>query len=281
VEFERGLAQDLFSLNGETVDDPRIARHLDLVRQLANSPLRARVTSRNDFPAGVGMASSASGFAALTVAACAAAGLELGPAELSRVARRGSGSASRSVPGAFAELRAGPDDRSTYAVQLAGPDDLDFRTLVVTVGTVRKKVSSSEGMRITASTSPMLRARLEYLPGALAKMRDALRAREAQAVGQLAETDTLSMHACMLTSDPPLLYWTGGTLDVIHEVVALREEGKAAYFSIDAGQNVFVNTSSRDVAAVRRRLESLGAVRSVLECRPGPPAQLLAEKAAR
>lgn len=277
VEFGRAHARDEFVLNGRPSPDPRIPRHLDLIRSLAHSELRARVESRNGFPASVGMASSASGFAALTVAATAAAGMHPDPKELSRIARRGSGSASRSIPGGFAELRAGRDDERTYAARLAGPDDLDFRTLIASVATTPKKVGSSEGMRITSETSPMFASRMSYLPGALTRMKEALRSRDPAKVAHLAEIDTLSMHACMLTSDPPLIYWTGGTIDVIREVIALREAGRRAFFSIDAGQNVFVNCPAVDAEPVRERLASLRSVTSVLLSRPGGPAKLVEE----
>ncbi len=274
VEFSDAIARDSLVLNQRPSNDPRVFKHLDRIRALAGSKLRARVVSENGFPPGVGFASSASGFAALTVSGVAAAGLTMPLPELSRLARLGSGSASRSIPGGFAELLAG-DDLHSVAVRLAGPDDLDFRTLAVGVGESPKKVGSSEGMRITTATSPFFATRLEYLVGALDRMRTALRARDGTEVARLAEVDTLNMHATMLTSDPPLVYWSSGTLDVIRAVLALRETGTRAYFSIDAGENVFVNCRQRDVTAVRDGLRSLASVSSVIESAPGGPARLV------
>jgi len=273
VEFSEALPRDTLTLDRRPANDPRVFRHLDRIRNVAGSKLRARVVSENGFPPGVGFASSASGFAALTVAGTAAAGLSLPSAELSRLARLGSGSASRSIPGGFAELLAG-DDAHAVAVRLAGPDDLDFRTLAVGVAEAPKKVSSSEGMRITTATSPFFRARLDYLAPALERMRGALRARDAVEVARLAEVDTLNMHATMLTSDPPLLYWSGATLDVIRAVLALREGGVAAYFSIDAGENVFVNCRERDLAAAKAAVRGVRGVSSLVESAPGGPARL-------
>lgn len=277
VEFSPEHAKDSFRLDGAGRDDERVVRHLDLLRSVAGSKLHARVESRNDFPAGVGMASSASGFAALTVAAAAALDLKLSAHELSRLARRGSGSASRSIPGGFTELLAGDSDEACYATRLASEDALEFRTLVVTVATTPKKVSSTKGMKITTETSPFFAPRLEYLNGALQAMRKALAEKDAAKVAELAEIDTMNMHATMITSRPPLLYWTGGTLDVIREVLALREEGVPAFVSVDAGQNPFVNTIPRQAETVRDRLAKLPSVASVLTCRPGGPAHLVAE----
>lgn len=273
VEFSERYATDSFVLNGTPTQDPRVVGHLDLMRSLGGSRLKARVESRNGFPASAGYASSASGFAALTLAGATALGLGLSEAELSRLARRGSGSASRSIPGGFAELVAGADDAHTFARGLAGPDDLDFRTVVVTVGAEAKKVSSREGMRITAETSPLFPARIGYLPGMLAAMRSALAKKEAARVAHLAETDTMNMHACMITSEPPLLYWAPGTIEVIRAVASFRDEGVVGYVSIDAGQNVFVNTTSRHAGTLEERLRSLPGVSQVLLSRPGGPAR--------
>ncbi len=210
------------------------------------------------------------------MAAAAAAGLSLATSELSRLARLGSGSASRSIPGGFAELLAG-DDAHSVAVRLAGPDELDFRTLAVGVARAPKKVPSSQGMRITTATSPFFAARLAYLVPALERMRAAIRAKDALGVAQLAEADTLNMHATMLTSDPPLVYWSAATLDVIHEVLSLRETGVDAYFSIDAGENVFVNCRARDVPAASERLRKVRGVSTLVVSAPGGPARLVGD----
>jgi diphosphomevalonate decarboxylase len=272
VEFSATYDRDSFSIGGRPADDSRVVRHLDRIRALAGTSQRARVASENGFPPGVGFASSASGFAALTVAGTAAAGLSMSVEELSRLARLGSGSASRSIPGGFSELLAG-DDRGSVAVCLAGAEQLDFRTVAVSVGSSPKKVSSSEGMRITTATSPFFSARLNYLGPALERMRAALRARDASEVARLAEVDTLNMHATMLTSDPPLVYWSSGTMDVMRTVLELRTEGIPAFFSIDAGENVFVNCRSRDVAAVTTRLAALPSVTGTLPSVPGGAAR--------
>lgn len=273
VEFSDRLEHDELTLDHRSSTDPRVFQHLDRIRELARSSQRARVVSENGFPPGVGFASSASGFAALTVAGAAAAGLDLTPSALSRLARLGSGSASRSVPGGFSELLA-EDDARSIAVRLAGPDDLDFRTLAVGVAETEKKVPSSVGMRITTRTSPFFPARLEYLVPALERMRAALRARNPVEVARLAEVDTLNMHATMLTSDPPLVYWSGATLEVIRAVLDARASGIAVYFSVDAGENVFVNGRASDVAAARERLRAVRGVSSLVESAPGGPARL-------
>ncbi|MCI4336226.1 MAG: diphosphomevalonate decarboxylase [Thermoplasmata archaeon] len=274
VEFSPEYAHDTVRINGAPAGDHRVTRHLDLVRAMAKSTLKARVDSQNGFPAAVGFASSASGFAALSLAAASAIGLNLSQVELTRLARRGSGSASRSIPGGFSELKAGNDEEAV-AIQLASPESVDLRTVVVVVGEAPKKTPSSEGMRITTETSPMFRARLEYLPKALDDMRAALRSGDPAEVARLAEVDTLNMHATMLTSQPSLIYWTAETVAVMHDVRAMREDGIPAYFSIDAGQNPFVNVPAPHAEAARRRLEQLPVVRSTFLCAPGGPTELV------
>ena len=274
VEFSDAIARDSLVLNQRPSNDPRVFKHLDRIRALAGSKLRARVVSENGFRPGGRVRLVGVRLRRPHGLGAAAAGLTMPLPELSRLARLGSGSASRSIPGGFAELLAG-DDLHSVAVRLAGPDDLDFRTLAVGVGESPKKVGSSEGMRITTATSPFFATRLDTLVGALDRMRTALRARDGTEVARLAEVDTLNMHATMLTSDPPLVYWSSGTLDVIRAVLALRETGTRAYFSIDAGENVFVNCRQRDVTAVRDGLRSLASVSSVIESAPGGPARLV------
>lgn len=275
VEFSDQFAHDSFSLDGAPSKDPRVFGHLDLIRTIAGSSKRARVESRNTFPAAVGFASSASGFAALTVAGCAALGLSLSASELSRIARRGSASASRSIPGGFSKLMVAPSDEGTIAVRLAGPTELDFLTVMVTVTSSRKLVGSTQGMKITTETSPMFQARLAYLPAVIEKMGQSIAARDSREVAHLAEVDTLNMHATMLTSEPPLIYWNCATIEVMREIQALRRDGYCAYFSIDAGQNVFVNTTRSHGPKIHERLQKVSGVQTISESRPGEGARLV------
>ena len=211
VEFG-GLTADQVELDGTPASGAaaeRISRHLDLLRALAGSSQPARVVSRNNFPMGAGIASSASGFAALTCAAAWALGLDLPERELSRLARRGSGSASRSVPAGFVEWHASGDDAQSFAETLAPAEHWPLHDLVAIVAHGEKTVGSTEGHHL-AHSSPLYRARVARVEHDLPVMRRAILMRDFQALGELAEADALSMHAVMLTSRPSLLYWSPG-----------------------------------------------------------------------
>lgn len=266
VEFQDGLAADAIEFDGKPAAGPAVARtvkHLDLLRGLAGTAARARVVSRNNFPMGAGVASSASGFAALTCATAWALGLDLPERELSRLARRGSGSAARSVPGGFVEWHASDADAGSYAETIAPPEHWRLRFAVAIVSTGEKPVGSTEGHTL-AHTSPLYAARLAQVEDDIPAIREALLQRDFDAVGGIAEADCLSMHAVMMTSRPSLLYWTPETLAVIRAVREWRAGGLDCYFTIDAGPNVIVMATAEAGDEVERRLRALPGVRNVL-----------------
>ena len=280
VQFAAGLKSDILSLDGrETGGDAlaRVSAQLDRLRALAGVDLRAQVESYNTFPTGAGIASSASGFAALTAAGAAALGLRLTQRELSALARLASGSACRSTVGGWAEWLAGSGHEDSYAVQVAPPDYWDVRDIVAVVSREQKDVSSRSG-HTRASTSPLFAARLEEVKAALPATREAILARDLHALGTLAEADALSMHAIMLTSHPPLLYWMPATLELIRAVWAWRAEGVPCYFTIDAGPNVHVLALPEAAGEVRARLGAMSCVEQVIACGPGPGPVVLGEE---
>ena len=246
-----------------------------------------------------GIASSASGFAALTVAASAALGLQLDATQLSAVARQASGSASRSLFGGFVEWErgwgqgAGEEERgeregesllsphSTFldsrsvAHQMHDEDHWALRDVIAIVSAGAKRVSSSSGHRL-AATSPFNAARTQCVSEWLGTVRRAIAERDFSLLGPVLEADALAMHAVMMTSAPSLLYWQAGTLEVLHAVRAWREEeGVPVYFTIDAGPNVHLICEAETAAEVERRLRGLAAVRRVLTSGPGPGPRLL------
>src|SRR5215813_6274744 len=204
----------------------RVSHFLDVLRHEAGCRERADVATRSEVPRGIGLASSAAAFAALALAGSRAAGLRLEPPALSALARRGSGSAARSIYGGFVEWHRGEraDGRDSIAEPLLAAGDWDVRMVVAVTSTARKAVSSSEGMR-RAATSPLYPAWVETAERDLAEARRAIAARDLDAVGQVAEHSALKMHAIGLAVRPPLLYWRGATVDCVHRVWALREEG--------------------------------------------------------
>lgn len=274
------LAQDEIVVDGMRFDErkaARLVRHLDRIRELAAVDLHARVVSQNNFPMASGIASSASGFAALTTAACHALDLPWDATRLSAIARRGSGSASRSLFGGFVEWERGHDDATSVAHQLHPLEHWALYDLVAVVSGAEKAVSSEQGHRLAAS-SPLNSGRVASLPTALAEVRAALATRDLRRLGPVIEQDALAMHAVMMTSTPSLLYWQPGTLEIMQAVRHWREqEGLQAYFTIDAGPNIHVLCEADDVATVQARLTTLSSVQQVIVSRPGPAPLLLAE----
>lgn len=278
LSWEPDLAQDEGSLDGRALSGKELAkitRFLDLVRDRWGQPFRARLTTSNDFPTAAGLASSASGFAALAAAACWAAGLELTPRELSILARQGSGSACRSIFGGFVEWHRGEreDGLDSYAEPLLEPVAWDLAMLVTILEAGPKPVSSREGMIRTVATSPMYAGWLATVPQDLVTMREAIRGHDLEAVGRLAEASCLKMHATMLASQPPILYWQGTTMALMQRVHALRAEGLACYFTIDAGPNVKVLCAAPDAERVAAELGTLPGVLGIRVCRPGSGVQ--------
>ncbi|OUC09468.1 hypothetical protein RY27_02680 [Litorilinea aerophila] len=269
----RGEAPDEIVLDGVRLEGEaaqRIVAHLDRLRALAQVDWRARVVSQNNFPAAAGIASSASGFAALTVAGCRALGLELSPTRLSALARRGSGSACRSIFGGFVEWEQGHDDTTSVARPLFPAEHWDLHDVVAVVSRAAKAVSSAGGHQV-AATSPFNAARIASLPPLLATVRDAIAARDISRLGPAIEQDALAMHGVMMTSHPSLLYWQPGTVEVLHAVRRWRqEEGLAVYFTIDAGPNVHLICEQDQVAPVVQRLQQLASVQQILVSGPGP-----------
>lgn len=266
------LDADVITIDGRTLAgeaNARLVRHLDRIRSLAHVRAHATVVSNNNFPMASGIASSASGFAALTVAACAAIDLSLDATQLSALARRGSGSASRSLFGGFVQWDRGHDDTSSVARMLFGPEYWDLRDVVAVVSSAEKSVSSEGGHRL-ATTSPLNRARVEHIATLLPVVQDAIAHRDLDALGQASEWDALAMHAVMQTGSPSLLYWLPATVQIMHAVRAWRDEGLSAYFTIDAGPNVHILCEAVDADAVSARLAQLPEVSQVIVSRPGP-----------
>jgi diphosphomevalonate decarboxylase len=240
VQFDERLDSDSLTINGEPAEPESIHRastHLDLLRGMANVAEAAHLESKTNFPQGAGIASSAAAYAALTVAAASALGLELDQKELSRVARRGSGSAARSIHGGFVELLAGDSDQASYALQIAPEDHWQIIDLVVIVDEGVKHTGSSAGHTL-ASSSPLQETRVADAPRRLLSCRNAILEKDFQSLTQVVEQDSDMMHAIMMTSEPPLHFWTGETLQVMAAVRNLRTEGVSVCYTIDAGPNV-------------------------------------------
>lgn len=277
VEFDTKLEEDELVINGEQASSEaldRVSLTLDHIRRLADLETAARVISQNSFPTGTGIASSASAFAALALAAATALGLRLSERELSRLARLGSGSASRSIPGGFVEWKAGKDHNSSYAETLAIPEYWDLVDFIVLISSEHKDVSSSQGHSL-AGSSPLQEARVKDADRRLEICRQAILERDFNSFTEIVEQDCILMHSVMMSSTPPLYYWQPKTLEIIEAVREWRREGLQVCFTIDAGPNVHVLCPGSEAEAVKRRLTALANIRSLLKCTPGGPAWLL------
>lgn len=277
VSFQPSLALDEVIINGHEVTGPaaeRVGLVLDLVRGLAGFRLYAEVVSENSFPSSAGIASSASAFAALALAAAAAAGLSLSEPELSRLARRGSGSACRSVPGGFVEWCLGTGDADSYASSIAGPDHWPLTDCIAVVSEAHKQTGSTQGHAL-APTSPLQSARVADTPRRLEICRRAVLARDFEALASIVELDSDMMHAVMLTSTPGLYYWLPATLNVMSAVRGMRHKGLPACYTVDAGANVHVICLSEQARQVEMELHGTAGVKDVLTARVGGPAQLV------
>lgn len=263
---------DSFVLNGEAATGTALARttrFLDHVRDLAGSSARAHVDSVNEAPTAAGLASSASGFAALALAASRAFGLSLDERALSRLARRGSGSACRSIVDRYAVWHAGSDDETSYAEQIDAPD---LRLVIVTVDGAQKAVSSREGMHLTAATSPFYDAWITSTARTLEEMVHACAAGDLERIGEITESHALRMHAVIASSTPPVRYLAPASVAVFDAAAALRADGVFAYPTADAGPNVCVLTSPAEAERVAAAVAPHGQVRIV---GPGPGAHLV------
>ena len=255
-------------LTGRELD--RVASVVDEVRKRSGVQQKFKMVSLNNFPSNVGLGASASGFAALAVAACQAVDLKLSLEQMSVIARRGAGSATRSVTGAFSRWRAGFEDEESYSYQIAS-EDFQMGMVVALIPAFKQ----TEDAHKAVLTSPFFHSRLAFVHGALAEMENAIRKRNISKIGSLAERDSLILHGITMTGVDEMILWRPETVKVILEVRKMRSEGLEAYFSIDTGATVYVNTEPKNVAEVEDRIKALGI--DTLRCGVGGAARAVEE----
>lgn len=281
--------QDTAMLDGREADgrsQSLLSGYLSLWRAAGLLKGYVHVDSHNNFPTAAGLASSASGYAALAAALSGLAAEPMSSQELSRWARRGSGSAARSIPGGLSALPVGSD----AAAQLAAPaEGLPLAMSVCIVDAPPKDVSSRDGMSRSAATSPYYQAWLAQALADYDSMVETLwRSTHEESgdadkllweLGTVTERNCLAMHAVMQTTVPSLLYWAPGTLAVMHAVRHWRDDGgPPAYFTIDAGPHVELLCLQNDLAEVARLAGELPGVQRVITSLPGGPAQILSSE---
>ena len=286
--FPKAPADRLWINGIEEHSEPlrRVSGQLDRVASFFGLPSRPRaeVRSRNSFPTAAGLASSASGFAALTVAAAAAlapSGWMLGEnerAQLATLARQGSGSAARSLYGGLVVLGTGTPGQveSARATPLCDAAWWPELRLVIGIASeAAKDTSSTDGMRTTAATSPYFAPFVAAAPMDLHAAIQAVQARDLERLGLVTERSALRMHASALAADPGVVYLRGATIEGLHVLRELRRRGTFAYFTCDAGPHPKALTTAQDADAVASALAAIPGVLRTLIARPGEGARVL------
>lgn len=275
VEFDSRFDKDELWIDAKLASESEALRtheFLDLVRARANLPIFAKIVSKNSFPKGAGLASSASGFAALAAAAVKAAGLSLNDQELSILARQGSGSACRSVFGGAVEWQKGSrkDGSDSMAVPLSPPEKWKhLRNVIAIISAEEKKISSRAGMKETVKTSKLYPQRLVDVEQRLAIVRNAIDNTDFESMMDAIMEDSDSMHACMADTQPPIIYMNETSHKIVRAVRELNEKEKIAAYTFDAGPNAHVYTTEKHAGEIRKMLGEIEGVQKVLECRVG------------
>ena len=278
VRFDPSLSSDLVRLDGRRATEAeadRVVAMLDRVRREARLRLKAQVSSHNHFPTAAGLASSASGFAALAASVSAAAGIRFNARRLSALARASSASAARSIYGGFVELPAGSrGDTELAARPIAPPGHWNLRLVVALTDPGKKKVGSTEGMERSRKTSPYYEAWLDQAPKWARKIKRAIKERDLDRLGEAMEQSTLGFHCCAITSAPPIFYWAPATLSALATVRGLRERGVSVWATMDAGPHVKALCGVGDASRVRQALDRTQGVTRTWVAKPGPDVEV-------
>ena len=263
VEFDPKYEKDLITVNSKSNDqeESRIIKHLDFIRKKANIFLKAKVVSNNNFPDGTGLSSSASGFAALTLAATKATGLNLSEKELSILARQGSGSACRSIPDGFVEW-VGEGAKSLYP-----PDYWGIIDVVAIISQDKKETSSTDGQKI-ASSSPFFQIRFNNINEKILRLKKALEVKNFTEFGRIIENEALELHAIMLTSTPSLIYWQPETIKLMKLVKKWKSEGLEVFFTVNTGQDIHLIIEEKNTKKLVKKLKDIKEVKKIIVNRP-------------
>lgn len=277
VEFSDNYLEDSIEINGET-DGKKIMRalaHIDKIRALAKITTRIKMVSVNNFPTGTGLSSSASGFAALTVAAAHAAGLSMSEKELSCLARVASGSACRSIPGGFVEWEKGMSESTSYAKTLFSPSHWDIVDIVVCLDSSEKYIPTSNA-QYCALTSPFFKTRLQFIDKKIALCKQYIAQKNFDSFGLLVENEALELHAIMMTSSPSLLYLYPKTVALMRRIQEWREGGVKVYFTLNTGHNVHVLCERHQIEKIKKLLVQHGYKKNIVNIPAG--GTILSEK---
>lgn len=278
VSFDAQHTHDTFMIDGQSVNEKnydKLTHFMDHVRQLAHISDAANVTSHNHVPISAGLASSASAYAALAAAATKAAGLSLSRTDLSRVARRGSGSATRSIFGGLVEWHHGTDDQSSFAEPVTEQVDFGLEMIAIMLDTRVKKVSSRAGMQNVVETSPYYPAWIDVVQRDMVAMKRAIRQQDVRQIGEIAELNAMRMHALNLAASPSFTYFNEDSLKTMTLIHDLRQQGINCYYTLDAGPNVKVIYDRIDRERLLTALKQTFRDDQLVVAKPGPGIEYL------
>jgi diphosphomevalonate decarboxylase len=275
VEFSKEYLKDEFIFNGDPTDKEtsKVINHLDRVRNLAGIDLKAKVSSNNNFPTGTGLSSSASGFAALSLAASKAAGLDLSEKELSILARQGSGSACRSIPSGIVEWLDGDTSETSFAKTIFDKDYWDIADVVAVVSEGRKDISTSDAHE-GANTSSFMNVRVKGMKEKNELLKKLIKEKSFTEFGELIESEALELHAIYITQKPSLIYLMPNSLLIMKLCKKWREEGLEVYFTVNTGQDIHLIVEKKNVAALEQKLKDIPEVKQVIVNYPGEGVRL-------
>ncbi len=287
VVFSEKLAQDTFYLNGKKQDmkSPELKERflaIEELRKLSGVGTRALIVSNNSFPTASGLASSASGLAALTFAASKALGLKIDSNKLSEITRIGSGSACRSLFGGFVVWNRGklPDGSDSVARQVF--DEYywpELTTLICMTTREKKKISSRAGMRQTVATSELYKLRPDIAEEHVKEIIKALNKKDFEALARVTMADAMNMHSVMLDTRPPIIYLNDVSKEVIYAVEDLNESEKrlVAAYTFDAGPNACVICAESDADKVFAKLKGVRGIEKILKAKIGSSPKVLSD----
>lgn len=272
LEIDAALCDDVLVIN-DAENRSMLARVSNCLNLLAGADRPAvRVHSKSNFPIAAGLASSASAFAALVVAADAVFGLSLPTAQLASLAGRASGSAARSLFGGFVELENDADDIKVTG--LLSPAEWPLEIVVAITAPGPKPVSSGDAMEISRKTSPFYDRWVEQQAGDLSAARAAIQQRDLQRLGAVAEHNCLKMHSVMWGSRPPMIYWNSATIACMQTIRELQAQAIEVFFTIDAGPQLKAICLAAHAATVRAALAATDGVVEVMQSSIGDGARL-------
>ncbi len=279
VEFSDNYKKDIIVINGQKLKNSgkNISMHLAKIKKVAKKTTKAKIVSQSNFPVAAGLASSASGLAALTLATTTAIGLKLTKKELSILARQGSGSACRSIFGGFVQWRRGEkkDGSDSYAQQIVNENYWpELRMIVAIVSEEKKKTASRAGMAQTIKTCPYYKCWLQAAEKDLKIIKKGILKKDFNLVGRQAEHNCLKMHALMITTSPSIIYWTPLTVEILQNIFYWREQGLKCYFTMDAGPQVKIICLVKDVLKIKNNLKKIKGLKKIIISGPGQGARL-------